>query len=380
MSIKADIFSKTRVTILGKDPVLAALLMRLSVVASDAVEEAEVDGRELRINREWFLGLNPEVRQTVMAEAAMHCALGHFWRKGDRSQEKWDIASDIVTYPLLKKMGYQMPAAIKLPEDMSFLYDPSMNAESVYSKLPDDLAGNSSMFVKVKKPAKSEDGQDANGGEEVSGDQDLASSWENAMQQAITSGKLQGLETSGMERAIKAARSKGDWRNLLHRFAQRVSRDYYSWSRPNRRYLHRGYHLPRLHNYSIGTLAILFDTSGSMDEALMSQCCAEINAIKQTVNMDDIIVVYVDSEVCHTERFGKYDALKFNPKGGGGTDFRPGFQWLEKNGIVPGCCLYFTDMHCDRYPDPPPYPVLWITDNPSVSRKPPFGELAEILS
>ena len=37
-------------------------------------------------------------------------------------------------------------------------------------------------------------------------------------------------------------------------------------------------------------------------------------------------------------------------RGRGGTDFRPGFAWLEENDIRPGVCLYFTDMLCSSYP------------------------------
>ena len=38
-------------------------------------------------------------------------------------------------------------------------------------------------------------------------------------------------------------------------------------------------------------------------------------------------------------------------KGRGGTDFRPGFEWLDEQGIQPAVCLYFTDMECSSYPE-----------------------------
>ena len=41
-------------------------------------------------------------------------------------------------------------------------------------------------------------------------------------------------------------------------------------------------------------------------------------------------------------------------KGRGGTDFRPGFAWLDEHGIDPGVCLYFTDMECSDYPEAEP--------------------------
>ena len=64
-------------------------------------------------------------------------------------------------------------------------------------------------------------------------------------------------------------------------------------------------------------------------------------------------------------------------KGRGGTDFRPGFAWLEENGRQPGCCIYLTDMECDDYPDAEPFfPVIWCNYGPvpSDAYREPWGE------
>ncbi len=48
-------------------------------------------------------------------------------------------------------------------------------------------------------------------------------------------------------------------------------------------------------------------------------------------------------------------------RGRGGTDFRPGFEWLDEQDIRPGVCLYFTDMECSRYPEAEPsFPTIWV--------------------
>ena len=68
-------------------------------------------------------------------------------------------------------------------------------------------------------------------------------------------------------------------------------------------------------------------------------------------------------------------------KGGAGTDFRPGFAWLEAEGIEPACCLYFTDMECSSYPEAePPFDVLWANYGPPPSEwnREPWGERIDI--
>ena len=52
-------------------------------------------------------------------------------------------------------------------------------------------------------------------------------------------------------------------------------------------------------------------------------------------------------------------------KGRGGTDFRPGFEWLDEQGIQPTVCLYFTDMECCSYPETEPsFSTIWVNWGP----------------
>jgi predicted metal-dependent peptidase len=69
------------------------------------------------------------------------------------------------------------------------------------------------------------------------------------------------------------------------------------------------------------------------------------------------------------------DTVHLEPKGGGGTDFKPVFAWVEENGVLPQCLIYLTDLCCNSFPDVPEYPVLWVTDS---RRTAPFGETVQI--
>ena len=67
--------------------------------------------------------------------------------------------------------------------------------------------------------------------------------------------------------------------------------------------------------------------------------------------------------------------------GRGGTDFRPGFAWLEEHGIRPGVCLYLTDMLCSSYPETEPEsPTIWCNygQPPSDWNREPWGERIDI--
>jgi predicted metal-dependent peptidase len=91
-------------------------------------------------------------------------------------------------------------------------------------------------------------------------------------------------------------------------------------------------------------------------------------------------VIYADRKVRGQETFTKADLpLTLSPKGGGGTDFRPVFDLVEKQGITPCCLVYLTDLCCDRFPDSPPgYPVLWVNTETFRWDDPPFGTVIDM--
>ena len=105
------------------------------------------------------------------------------------------------------------------------------------------------------------------------------------------------------------------------------------------------------------------DTSGSIGTKELEQFAGEISAICEEVQPETIHVVYCDAAVQDVQEFGPSDPLELEPKGGGGTDFRPVFEWVDNKDITPACLIYLTDLDCSSYPDPPAYPVLWATDS-----------------
>ena len=62
---------------------------------------------------------------------------------------------------------------------------------------------------------------------------------------------------------------------------------------------------------------------------------AEISAILEDCRPEVVHVLYCDTAVADVETLSPDDLpLALKPEGGGGTDFRPPFDWVEQQGIA----------------------------------------------
>jgi len=156
-----------------------------------------------------------------------------------------------------------------------------------------------------------------------------------------------------------------------------VSKSDYSWSPPNRRYIHAGLYLPSCRTSDIGTVVVAVDTSGSISQDAINRVAAELSSIVIDFRAESY-VLYCDSKIQGIEHFLDGDFPdKLNPKGGGGTSFVPVFEWIDRESINPSFLIYFTDL-CGDFPESGPmYPVLWITEGQAL-KEVPFGEVIEV--
>jgi predicted metal-dependent peptidase len=169
----------------------------------------------------------------------------------------------------------------------------------------------------------------------------------------------------------ESRQSQQDWRAILGDFVAATAPSDYRWTPPNRRHIASGLYLPSVERRGLGEIVIAVDTSGSIGKRELEQFAGEISAISEEAKPEAIHVVYCDAEVQFAHHFGPSEPLELEPKGGGGTDFCPVFQWVDEKEITPVCLIYLTDLCCNSYPQAPEYPVLWVTDS---RRRAAFGE------
>ena len=125
----------------------------------------------------------------------------------------------------------------------------------------------------------------------------------------------------------------------------------YSFMPPDRRFNDSGFFLPDFNERDEGIQTVLFmvDTSGSVDDRMLSLVYGEIG--------------FFNTDVTPPIPFCTIrELLRIRPKGYGGTDFGCVFRYIEDHSETPSCIVVFTDGE-GLYPPVEAamgIPVLWI--------------------
>lgn len=394
-------------------PFLGALVLRLPLVEAGAwCRTTGTDARQLYYNPQWIDALSSAQAQFALAHEALHCALGHFARRGSRVQRKWDLACDFAINPLLIDEGLKPPLGAQVLD----LYR-GMVAEDIYPCLDDSLddktldehvwdgdeggqGGNGDRDAQGQGGGSDHSPKDGNQGGSDPQDtnpeagaatqppagasaapadvQDcppppltaqqkeaLQQQWQRhlaaAAQRAREAGKLSGLLARLTDDALAPQVS---WRAALAHYLSQASRDDYTWLRPSRRTGEMGGDaiFPSLRSHA-GDIFVALDTSGSIEDADLAQFVGELNAIKGTLPVRMTLfacdAALADGAPWVTEPWQEF-CLPRKFEGGGGTAFAPVFDWIEREGAHPDALVYFTDAQGDMPKAPPDYPVLWL--------------------
>ncbi len=209
--------------------------------------------------------------------------------------------------------------------------------------------------------------------------------WDEAMHQALSIARAEGKAPGAIEVTVRNAHTSTlDWRTLLRRYMTDAAKRDYSWSAPNRRFIDSGLYLPSIRSEGIDTIAVIIDTSGSVPGQTLAELWAELREIVDEIRPERIIVLQVDAALRDAAEYTADDLPEeIALKGRGGTDFRPGFEWLDQQGIQPAVCVYFTDMECSSYPETEPqFPTTWVNWGapPSDWNREPWGDRIDIAT
>lgn len=372
---------KARANLVMGHPFFGTLALRLKIVEDPSIETASCDGTSIRYNPKFVDTLPLSKVQGLIAHEVMHPAFLHHTRRGSRDMKKWNRACDYSINTILHNAGFDLPEGRYLNPAYN-----GMTAEHIYTLLPDNPDDNDC-------GGGGQGGGGGGGGNDPGGDGGVDDSpnsqngggsqsqqnheeaeWKVAVAQAAHMAKQTGHLPGDIERMMEELFEPVlPWRNILRRFMTEKCNDDFSWKRGNRRFIAQGLYLPsRISDDAMGEIVVVIDTSGSIGQKELTEFGSEIKAIVDETRPSKVRVIYCDSRIAHIDEFGPGDDLQFTAHGGGGTDFRPPFEWLEENQIVPRALVYLTDGYGPFPEQEPDFPTLWCINNHDVT--PPHGE------
>lgn len=399
--------TQIRMQLLEVHPFWGHLLLQVKLLMAPELEAfAATDC----VSRIWF---NPTMTRHLsfrqLGFVVMH-ELGHILllsaeRRVGRNMQLWNCATDFainrmvdaVCHPETGRRLYASPNGT-YPEigEVKILLDPKWEgkvAEAIYERLAcEELPEQRTITVRL--PLSGGDGADGvqipgvsdHGGgldvhlprgvspeeaEEVAEAVGRAlAAWQEAGRRGHVPGEAVRLIEAGQGGAVP-------WSALLQRFLRNTfGRMEWDQRRPDRRMLEEGFWLPQAKQERRGQLVVAVDTSGSMSAALLAKFMGEVRRLAELAPETTLVIadakvqeVVQPSEVEEYLRRGKL-------RGGGGTDHRPVFKWVEESGIKPDLFVGLTDLY-SRFPkEAPGYPVLWVAEG--HHGKAPWGKVLEV--
>ncbi|CAM8658258.1 Putative metallopeptidase domain containing protein [Oxalobacteraceae bacterium] len=361
ISDQDNLLQSATLKIRAQSPFFGTLILFAQLVRSLEIQTAATDGVSIFYNPDFIVSLKRGELEAVLLHEVLHCALLHGIRRGSRDPERWNIAADIVVNGMIAQQNsFTLPEGALRDEKLEML-----PTEEVYELLPKDatLPENLQDLLLTISVGEANPGSgEQSGSEGVMGEiakRNMSTLWRNAMQQAqtIAHGNKAGWVPLGFQREFnELSVSRINWKAELWRYLIQTPTDFTGF---DRRFIGQGLYLDSLQGDSLD-VDVIIDTSGSIDEELLSQFLAEIKAILRAYPHIRCRLFYADCDL-----YGPYDLSRNSeipkPEGGGGTSFIPYFEFCnQKKKNNKSISIYLTDGYGDFPEDKPQQDVLWV--------------------
>ncbi len=382
-------------------PFVADAILAMSPVAQPGLGTLAVDAR-------WRLYYDPakimewtvqELKNVVLHEVS-HLLRDHAPRAdraaviSDQDRKDWNLACDAAINDDLLEQGETLPGNPVTPQNLGL--DPDLQLEEAfYAELrarrpppkdgqdgeqPEDqpscpgaghCGGCAGRAVKGE-PEPSAKGTPSQPLPQGRSPEEAAGVRQMVAQKVVDAAKAQGSVPAGWKRWADAElRAKTlPWDELLSRslrtcIAERAGMSDLRWNRASRWQASVGFGegkpvLPGFVN-PVPRVAVVVDTSGSMDDALLGECLVHVKRICATLGAP-VRVLSADAAVHGDGLVTSAAQARALMGGGGGTDFRPAFERLGRaTATRPEVVVYATDGYGTAPEAPPRWCVtLWL--------------------
>lgn len=356
---KVDLFARKQNTF------ICSIFCSLQLKWDDTIPTACTDGLSILINPDYFMDLPRPIRVTLLAHETWHVALKHVLRVTGRNPELWNYACDYYINNMLDDAKYIIGTGWLLDHQ----YD-GMSAPEIYNKLqkssknlPQNLLG---MDIKPC-PYSSEEAIESQ-------IDSMLIRGSIAAKQGGQAGSIPGDIQAYIDEVLNP---KLPWNDILRNFINEMTRNDYTWAKPNKRYLPDIY-LPSLNSEGLEHIIFYTDISGSVSDTQFGVYISEIHAIKTTLNPKRITVCTFDTKIHEVYELEEGDDIsKCTFTGRGGTSLTCVYEHAKKE--KPELIVIFSDLDCAPMKKQPTPNVIWVClDNPTKTVD--FGQLIHVKS
>ena len=362
-----DLLTHAKSQLTTKHPYFGMLASKLKHEESSTIKSYASNGVRFLYNPDFIAQRDKEELFFILTNCVMHHVLSHQQRRLGRRGGLWQLATDYAINNLLAKNGFTIPPGANYNKEYKDMY-----AEEIYTLLHEISMQDPHAFDAQEQIQETLELKNIQ--EQL--DPQTESQWQYASSISEQIAQKKSMLPLGMERLGKKLETKNvDWRFELYNAINRHMRNNYAFMPPSKKHLSRGFILPSLSSDTL-SLCVAIDTSGSIDESLLGSFIGEFSAIMQSFPSIKIELILADAKVHGHYTFFGNDKLDFKIKGGGGTDYRPVFEYIEANLPMNTMLLYFTDGDGWFPKYAPNYEVLWAL---SRKAKTPFGRALELF-
>lgn len=347
---------KAKALLILDHPFFGTAVSKRPIKYSDAVGTAGMSATgQMVINPSFVNTLTVKNIMFLLAHEAMHYMLSHALRRKHRDHRAWNVACDKVINDTLidAKVGEFIEGGVTLHDARQYA------SEELYDENDDDL-GQGGIGQDVGDPTN-DDGSPMDDAQK----HQLEAQAKIDTIQSAKAAKATGKLPASIERIVdEMVNVTTPWHEKLERYMNARVKDGYSWNRPNRRFIAQGTYLPG-YDYTprMGEVVVAIDTSGSLSSKELSYFLSHINRILETCIPTKVTVLHCDYDIGKEEEFTPDDMpIKITPVGGGGTSFKPVFEWLDNYTEEVDCLIYFTDGWGDQHDiEPHAVDTVWVT-------------------
>jgi predicted metal-dependent peptidase len=380
-----QLISKTKVAIMNDDAWkwMAGIVMMGTTSFVDGehkVQTAATDGLNEVYHRDFIEGLTlPQIKFIVLHEN-FHKMFRHLFVWQSLWKENPDLANiacDAVinTQYLYGKQGIDfVKGGIYMPE---YKDADVWNVKAVF----DDLKKKAS-----EVPYTGHDEHEWEEAEQVSEAEakDIEVQVDNALRQAALAGNIGASMPRGVTEMLVP---EVDWKSLLAEFFKSAcsGSDKQTWRRPHKTYVAYDLYIPAPYSENIGRVLIAGDTSGSIDDRMLSVILGYMQQLVNETQPNGVDIAWWGSKVVGVDSFerGAMDSLvnAVKPVGGGGTSPSCITDWVKKeNKDDYVCAVVITDgeFYGDSVGDWGDLPVLWLVVNPRPVPNIPVGQTVQV--